>query len=73
MLCIQEVFENFTKDSLRCKAHRIPNNVLVRFRVKNGWILFRFSGKIEQIVSQILENFSQIQMISTLYFSNTLL
>ena len=34
--------------------------------VKNGWILVRFLGKIGQIVSQILENFSQILIISTL-------
>ena len=34
--------------------------------VKNGWILVRFSGKIGQIVSQILKNFSQILIISTL-------
>ena len=30
-----------------------------------GQILVRFSGKIGQIVSQILENFSQILIIST--------
>ena len=34
--------------------------------VNNGRILVRFSGKIDQIVSQILENFSQILIISTL-------
>ena len=34
--------------------------------VKNDRILVRFSGKSGQIVSQILENFSQILLISTL-------
>ena len=38
----------------------------VEIFVKNGRILDRFSGKIGQIVSQILENFSQILIISTL-------
>ena len=39
--------------------------------VKNARILVRFSGKIGQIVSpsQILENFSQILIISTLGMS----
>ena len=32
-----------------------------------GQILVRFLGKIGQIVSQILENFNQIQIISTLH------
>ena len=39
---------------------------MVRFWVKSGQILVRFSGKNGQIVSQILENFSQISIISTL-------
>ena len=38
--------------------------------VKNGWILVRFSGEIGQIVSQILESFSQILIISTLQLFN---
>ena len=35
--------------------------------VKKGQILVRYSGKIGQIVSHILENFSQILLISTLH------
>ena len=37
--------------------------------VKNGQILVRFSCKIDQIVGQVLENFSQILIISTLYYA----
>ena len=33
-----------------------------------GQILVRFLGRIGQIVSQILESFNQILIISTLYF-----
>ena len=36
--------------------------------VKNGRILVKFSGKIGQVVSQILENVSESLMISTLVY-----
>ena len=40
--------------------------------VKSGRILVRFSGKIGPIVSQILETFSQILIISTMPYYKTL-
>ena len=43
-----------------------PDNILVRFWVKSGQILVRFLGKNGQTVSQTLEKFCQISMISTL-------
>ena len=54
---------------LQTMAYRIYKYILVRFLSKSSnicQILVRVLGKIGQIVGQILENFSQILMISIL-------
>ena len=66
LLSALEVFEKFST-----KIHGDKYFFWSDFLAKMGQILVRFSGNIGQIVSQILENFSQILIIFTPHMSDS--
>ena len=76
MLCIRR-FETCTRDSPRQRDIESHRDLIIEYQnvfwsdfcqkwLDFGQILVRFSDKFGQIVSKILENFSQILIISTL-------